>query len=238
MTNRTAATPRAAITAAIHRTLRISGVTTECSIMRENGHVMKSMPFLLIALLGAAFLPAQTQPQPTTTPTTRPPGQQPAERSASNAPALSLSDLSSSLEVLVNRVRPAVVQIFSTGYAAAEESDATTTSLLTKQHSTGSGVVVAEDGYIITNAHVVRGARLIQVRLPSLRRDQPAARLIEAKLVGMDREVDVAVLKVDKTGLAHLALADSERLRQGELVMAFGNPLGLEGSVSMGIVSS
>src|SRR5579864_4392659 len=177
----------------------------------------------LIAVLGPALLSAQNQPQPT---------------AGRNAPALSLSDLSSSLEVLVNRVRPAVVQIFSTGYAAAEESDATTTSLLTKQHSTGSGVVVAEDGYIITNAHVVRGARLIQVRLPSLRRDQPPARLLEAKLVGMDREIDVAVLRIEKTGLPHLPLGDSERLRQGELVMAFGNPLGLEGSVSMGIVSS
>jgi serine protease Do len=184
------------------------------------------MPFLLIAVLWATLLSAQTQPQPTA---------QPAER---NAPALSLSDLSSSLEVLVNRVRPAVVQIFSTGYAAAEENDTTTTSLLTKQHSTGSGVVVAEDGYIITNAHVVRGARLIQVRLPSPRRDQVAARLLEAKLVGMDREIDIAVIRIEKTGLPHLPLGDSERLRQGELVMAFGNPLGLEGSVSMGIVSS
>jgi serine protease Do len=198
--------------------------------MRENGHVMKSMLFLLIALLGAAFLQAQPQTQPSTT--------QPAERNGRDAPALSLNDLSSSLEVLASRVRPAVVQIFSTGYAAAEESDATTASLLTKQHSTGSGVIVAEDGYIITNAHVVRGARLIQVRLPSVRRDQPAAKLLEARLVGMDREIDVAVLKIEKTGLQHLALGDSERLRQGELVMAFGNPLGLEGSVSMGIVSS
>ena len=140
--------------------------------------------------------------------------------------------------MLVTRVRPAVVQIFSTGYAAPEEGDTTTTSLLTKQHSTGSGVIVAEDGYIITNAHVVRGARLIQVRLPSLRRDQVAAKLLEAKLVGMDREIDVAVLRIEKGGLPHLPLGDSDRLRQGELVMAFGNPLGLEGSVSMGIVSS
>ena len=131
-----------------------------------------------------------------------------------------------------------MVQIFSTGYAAPEENDTTTASLLTKQHSTGSGVIVAEDGYIITNAHVVRGARLIQVRLPSLRRDQPVARLLEAKLVGMDREIDVAVLRIEKGGLPHLSLGDSERLRQGELVMAFGKPLGLEGSVSMGIVSS
>lgn len=179
----------------------------------------RSTPFLLIPLLAASLLRGQAPPQ-------------------NKAPALSLSDLSSSLEVLVTRVRPAVVQIFSTGYAASEESDTTTTSLLTKQHSTGSGVLVAEDGFIVTNAHVVRGARLIQVRLPSLRRDQPPARLVQAKLVGMDREVDVAILKIEKAGLPHLALADSERLRQGELVMAFGNPLGLEGSVSMGIVSS
>jgi len=187
---------------------------------------MKLMRFFVIAALGLAFLAAQPQPQPTP---------QTAEH---NTPALSLSDLSSSLEGLVTRVRPAVVQIFSTGYTAAEENDATTTSLLTKQHSIGTGVVVGEDGYIITNAHVVRGARLIQVRLASLRRDLVAAKLLEAKLVGMDREIDLAVLKIDKTGLPHLALGDSERLRQGELVMAFGNPLGLEGSVSMGIVSS
>jgi serine protease Do len=200
--------------------------------------VMKSTPLILIAILGAAVHAAQTQPQTTTTPAAKPNTPQPAEPKERNPPSLSLSDLSSSLEVLVNRVRPAVVQIFSTGYAAAEESDATTTSLLTKQHSTGSGVIVAEDGYIVTNAHVVRGARLIQVRLPSLRRDQPAAKLLEAKLVGMDREIDIAVLRIDKGGLSHLPLGDSEALRQGELVMAFGNPLGLEGSVSMGIISS
>jgi serine protease Do len=194
--------------------------------MRENGVVMKLMLFVVIAFLEGAVLAAQPQPKPT------------PQTEEHNTPALSLSDLSSSLQGLVTRVRPAVVQIFSTGYTAAEENDATTTSLLTKQHSIGTGVVVGEDGYIITNAHVVRGARLIQVRLASLRRDPVAAKLLEAKLVGMDREIDLAVLKIDKTGLPHLALGDSERLRQGELVMAFGNPLGLEGSVSMGIVSS
>src|SRR5580704_5723352 len=156
--------------------------------MRENGVVMKLMPFVVIALLGAGLLLAQPAQPPA----------QAAQPNEHNSPALSLNDLSSSLEVLVNRVRPAVVQIFSTGYAAPEENDTTTASLLTKQHSTGSGVIVAEDGYIITNAHVVRGARLIQVRLPSLRRDQPPARLLEAKLVGMDREIDVAVLRIEK----------------------------------------
>src|ERR1700730_15356438 len=153
-------------------------------IMRENGVVMKLMRFVVIAVLGVVVLAAQTQPPSTP---------QTAEH---NIPALSLSGLSSSLESLVTRVRPAVVQIFSTGYTAAEENDATTTSLLTKQHSIGTGVVVGEDGYVITNAHVVRGARLIQVRLSSLRRDQPTARLLPAKLVGMDREIAVAVLRI------------------------------------------
>jgi serine protease Do len=201
--------------------------------MRENKIVTKSLPVLVIAMLGADLLCGQAQPQSSVKPAPGSTAQQQA-----NVPALSLTDLSSSLESLVQRTRPAVVQIFSTGYAAPEESDATTASLLTKQHSTGSGVLVADDGYIITNAHVVRGARLIQVRLPSLRPNQPAARLLEAKVVGLDREIDIAVLKIEKAGLPHLPLGDSERLRQGELVMAFGNPLGLEGSVSMGIVSS
>ena len=209
----------------------MSGVTTECSIMRENGYVVKSTLLILIAILNAGLMEAQASPQ---VPETQPavPGMQ------RSSPAISLNDLSSSLEVLVNRVRPAVVQIFSTGYTTAEESDATTTSLISKQHSTGSGVIVAADGYIVTNAHVVRGARRIQIRLPAGRRDLPQAKLVEATLIGMDREIDVAVVKIDKTNLPYLQLADSQVLRQGELVMAFGNPLGLEGSVSMGVVSS
>ncbi|HEY6391799.1 MAG TPA: trypsin-like peptidase domain-containing protein [Bryobacteraceae bacterium] len=167
------------------------------------------------------------------------------EPAAKPAP-VSLNELSSSLESLVNRIRPSVVQIFSTGYAAPEESDATSTSLLSKQHSTGSGIILSTDGYIVTNAHAVRGARRIQVRLRAVRPDAsgrpvaflPEGKLVEAKLVGMDREADIAVIKIALTGLPRLQLGDSDGVRQGELVMAFGNPLGLEGSVSMGIVSS
>ncbi len=59
-----------------------------------------------------------------------------------------------------------------------------------------------------------------------------------AKLVGTDHEMDLAVIKIEKTGLPFLAFGDSNDLRQGQLVMAFGNPLGLEGSASIGIVSS
>ncbi len=156
-----------------------------------------------------------------------------------------LRDLSSSLEQLSSRVRHGVVQIFSTSYVAAEENDSGNAALLSKQRSTGSGVILTADGYIVTNAHVVRAARSIQVRLSATRQESPdgasilaQSQLLDAKLVGLDRETDLAVIKVEGQQLTHLALGDSDKLRQGEVVMAFGNPLGLEGSVTLGIVSS
>jgi serine protease Do len=146
-----------------------------------------------------------------------------------------LGDLSASLETLVERVRPSVVQIFSTSYAAGEEGEsANTSSLLSKQLSTGSGVILSEDGLILTNNHVVRNALKIEVKL----HDPSRGARIAAKLVGVDREADLAVIKIDRTALPKLVLGDSSKLRQGQLVLALGNPLGLEGSVSMGIVSS
>jgi serine protease Do len=154
--------------------------------------------------------------------------------------AVSLSELSTSLETLVKRVRPSVVQIFSTGYASAEEGDSTNTaSLLSKQRSTGSGVILSEDGLILTNNHVVHNALKIEVKLHNENRSGrgPDSNLT-AKLIGVDREADLAVIKIERTGLSKLPLGDSSKLRQGQLVMAFGNPLGLEGSVTMGVISS
>jgi serine protease Do len=151
----------------------------------------------------------------------------------------SLHDLSNSFETLAAGVRPAVVQIFSTGYVASEDTESTSaSSLLSTQRSTGSGVILTADGYIVTNNHVVQGARKIEVRLASANRQQAREAMIPATLVGTDHDTDLAVIKVERTGLPYLALGDSNDLRQGQLVMAFGNPLGLEGSASMGIVSS
>jgi serine protease Do len=171
--------------------------------------------------LGAAVLPAQTptspaRPQPT-----------------------SLRALSASFEELAARVRPAVVQIFSTGYAKPEEGDDTSnTALLSKQISTGSGVILTPDGYIVTNNHVVDNARKIEVKLPTRGGARTQGMTLAAKVVGVDRDTDLAVIKVDAKNLATLPLGDSNALQQGELVMAFGNPFGLEGSASTGVVSS
>jgi serine protease Do len=158
------------------------------------------------------------------------------------APSLfsqSLRELSASYENLAARVRPAVVQIFSTGYVQPSDAESTAAaSLLSTQRSTGSGVILSTDGYIVTNNHVVQGARKIEVRLASMNREEARQATMTATLVGADREIDLAVLKVDRADLAHLELGDSDGLKQGQLVMAFGNPLGLEGSASTGIVSS
>src|ERR1035437_443638 len=154
--------------------------------------------------------------------------------------AVSLTELSTSLETLAQRVRPLVVQIYSTGYASAEESESSnTSSLLSKQRSTGSGVILSEDGLILTNNHVIHNALKIEVKLHSSSTGgrRPDS-IVLAKLIGIDREADLAVIKIDRTGLPKLALGDSNKLHQGQVVMAFGNPLGLEGSVTMGIVSS
>jgi serine protease Do len=160
-------------------------------------------------------------------------------RALPQTPPPALRELSSSFQALAAQVRPAVVQIISTGYAAADDDDSgANTSVLTRQTSTGTGVILDSSGYIVTNNHVVQGARKIEVKLPATNPVHAPEMTVTAKLVGVDRESDLAVIKIDRTGLPTLALGDSNQLRQGQLVMAFGNPLGLEGSASLGIVSS
>ena len=149
----------------------------------------------------------------------------------------SLSDYSRSIRALTQKVSPAVVEIMVTGYSSAEGSDNQEAAALTRQRSTGSGVVIDAEGYIITNAHVVRGAINVRVLIAASRRSESGAPL-DAKIIGIDRGTDIALIKVDRPNLAVLPLGDSDALRQGDLVLAVGSPLGLQNSVSMGIVSS
>ncbi len=175
----------------------------------------------------------------------QPPAPAPAPAPAKAPDAL--HQFSSQLETLSRRVNRAVVKILSTGYSlGTEEEEATNASVLTRQRSLGTGIVLRADGYIVTNSHVVQGGRQVRVQLPATEQEiagkhsilKPSGKLIDARVVGVDRETDLAVLKVERTGLPHLTLGDSEMLRPGQLVLAFGNPLGLQNSVSMGVVSS
>lgn len=99
------------------------------------------------------------------------------------------------------------------------------------QRALGSGVIVSSDGYIVTNNHVVGGADRVEVRLSD-------ARVFSATIVGTDPKSDVAIIKINKTGLPAIKIGDSTKLRIGDFVLAVGNPFGLEQTVTMGIISA
>jgi len=100
-----------------------------------------------------------------------------------------------------------------------------------KQEGTGSGVIISADGYIVTNNHVVADAEKIEITLHD-------KRLLTAKVVGLDPNTDVALVKIDAENLPTLSFADSDDLKVGEWVVAVGNPFNLESTVTAGIISA
>jgi serine protease Do len=171
-----------------------------------------------------------------------------AQSRGSNGPADPLHQLNSSVEALVRRVSASVVQVQVSRYAPRNEGgDGDTDLTLAKQRSVGSGVIIDPEGYIVTNAHVIADAQRVQVTLPSaLAADASPVRslaaamgpTVDARIVGFATDIDVAILKVDASGLQALPLGNYDSLRQGELVFAFGSPVGLRNSVTMGVVSA
>src|ERR1700734_2871517 len=168
-----------------------------------------------------------------------------------------LTEFNDSLQELTSRVSPAIVQVQVTGYRAVsskdkdsdDDSDDASGNTIGRQRSLGSGVIVDPDGDIITNAHVVKGAQRVRVQLhsPTDSSDsQVRASLgvgdhlppVDAKIVGVAPVIDLAVLKIDSKGLPYVHFADYTKLKKGHLVLAFGNPEGLENSVTMGIISA
>src|SRR5688572_27708065 len=100
-----------------------------------------------------------------------------------------------------------------------------------ESRSLGSGFIISADGYILTNAHVVEGADEINVRFTDKRE-------FKAKVIGADRRTDIAVIKVDATGLPAVRFGDPTKLKVGEWVVAIGSPFGFENTVTAGIVSA
>ena len=98
------------------------------------------------------------------------------------------------------------------------------------ERSLGSGVIMSQDGHIITNQHVIDGAQSIQILLSDGRR-------ASASVVGIDPDTDLALLKTELTGLSAIKTADSDAIKVGDVVMAIGNPFGFGHSVTLGIIS-
>ncbi|MGV3722346.1 MAG: S1C family serine protease [Actinomycetota bacterium] len=113
---------------------------------------------------------------------------------------------------VVKQTRPAVVRI-------------------KRGKGTGSGVVIRRDGVILTNAHVVSDARTVEVHFSD-------GRKMEGRVAGVDPTVDIAVVRVDAGNLTEARIADSDRIEVGQTAIAIGNPLGLEGTVTTGVVSA
>jgi serine protease Do len=168
-----------------------------------------------------------------------------AESQAGSRPA-DLSRLSRSLESVVATISPAIVQIRATAYGPVSGGSSATGALLGTQRSTGSGVILSPDGYIVTNAHVVDGGRRFVVVLPrpvaagvpARSALAPVSQEVPASLIGTDTETDLAVLKVTQTNLPFARLGDSDSLAPGQVVLAFGSPFGLASSVTMGVISA
>lgn len=161
-----------------------------------------------------------------------------------------LQALNTSLGQLIARVTPAVVHIRVSSYRSStnqHDGDEAESQILTKQRGAGSGVIVAPEGYIVTALHLVEGERRIRVELDkrispkaldSQTESQRPRSTYEARLVGSFKDADLAVLKIEARGLPTLPFAESESLKQGQLVAASGNPEGLRNSLSLGVISS
>jgi serine protease Do len=164
-------------------------------------------------------------------------------------PAVSTPTTSAALRTsyaeVVNRVSPAVVTIRTESRARAPRQfpfmddpffrrffgDPLVPAPEQLVRGLGSGVIVTADGYVLTNHHVIDGAQQIEI-------DLQGPRTVTAKLVGSDPPSDLAVLKISEGALSPLALADSDKVQVGDIVLAIGNPLGIGQTVTLGIISA
>ncbi|MEY2151722.1 MULTISPECIES: S1C family serine protease [Rhodanobacter] len=167
-----------------------------------------------------------------------------AQPAAATAAAPEAPPAPASYADAVARAEPSVVNIYAnkvvTEQAVRMYSDPLMQRLFgghlvgTYQHpeqSLGSGVIVSDKGYVLTNNHVIANANDIQVLLYD-------GRVAKATLVGADPETDLAVLKINAGNLQPIRMADQKKLRVGDVVLAIGNPLGLNQTVTMGIIST
>jgi serine protease Do len=151
-----------------------------------------------------------------------------------------LADYSAAMQDLAQAASPAVVKILVQRVAPLGKEDSQTAGFVSEQQVSGSGVIVDPAGFIVTNAHVVLNARRIEIKIfrKDERAQEPHEHLFPAKLIGIDRDVDIAVVKIEGANFPTLSFLDSDQLRQGQLVVALGSPRGLQNSFTHGVISA
>ncbi len=216
-------------------------MSNHLQVRRGNVRARRFPVFAVLAMvLAAAAGPAHAQSQ---SKQTKPRPNSSVEAKSAEQPPV-LAQLNSDLQNLAAKASPAVVQILVTSYGAVHEESRSQTALIVRQHAVGSGVIVDPDGYIMTNAHVVEGAQRIRVALPLPMADSGGQvalgkrRILEARLLGVHKDTDLALLKIDEKDLPTLPLVTQQRPHVGQLVFAIGSPEGLQNSVTMGVVSA
>jgi len=171
-----------------------------------------------------------------------------AEKADDKNTALNVNSTLQQLSLLsanvAEKALQSVVKIEVTGVSSGA-SKRSGDILVSRFRSTGSGFIIDPDGYIITNAHVVKGAQSIRINFPARSDDSFSSSIlkdrvkpVQARLVGIDEETDIAVLKIDRSDLKTIPIANSDDVKSGHLAWAIGSPLGLGSSVTMGIIST
>jgi serine protease Do len=226
-----------------------------CNQTIETGELMKNrltnrLTLSAVALGGALLLTdgvlAMNGPDQAQNKTTTPPLNVKVDETAINRTA----PLDDSFAPIVQKVAPSVVQISVTSSAPERMLSAPDFDFFRRffgngafgpimpgqpgsmlDHGLGSGVIVSSDGYILTNNHVVNGAKEIQVTLND-------GRTFSARVIGTDPKTDIALIRINAYNLPALPLADSDKVEVGDVVLAVGNPFGIGQTVTRGIISA
>ena len=169
---------------------------------------------------------------------------QPEANSAEKDPSEVLSQLGSAMAKVSEQVKPSIVNISTTRLIKAQRhpffddpffrrffGDESQRQQTRKVTNLGSGVIATSDGFILTNNHVIEGAEDIFVKLSNNKE-------YKGRVVGKDKRTDLAVIQIDEKNLPTIKWGDSDKLRVGEVVLAIGNPYGLNQTITMGIVSA
>lgn len=196
---------------------------------RRSQRYQKCLPLLLLLLLlsGCNRNASPSLPTPSAPPVTTSPGIQTSYAAVVERVSPAVVTIRTEARVRAPRQFPFMDDPFLRRFFGIPEQQ----SPEVLRRGLGSGVIISTDGYILTNFHVIDGAQEIEVTLKD-------RRTATAKVIGTDAPSDLAVLKIDEANLTALALADSDKVQVGDVVLAMGNPLGIGQTVTMGIISA